>query len=219
MKLFTFFICLYFSPLFNNFAICSQVSCIVTAISGSDMTCYNESQIFIVNKGKKLLSGNIIYIHQDSEIKLLYFTGNVEHWRGPVWLMIMSNFSKNCINEITPKITILPSMNYTLKNSKILNSQDTIVTGHIVLRQSKQLHKNFISNQHDQESIIQAEKEYVIQKKTMTEGDITADIAYIAKLEACGQNKLLLQHIEDLYTNNPGNTEIMKLYQFILNSN
>ena len=189
----------------------AQGACMVSGLDGQATIIHDKEQSRPINKFKKVWPGDQLEIAKDTTIQLNYLAlGRVENWKGPALIIIEDQGGRDQNNIQKPTIMDIGNLVTELKGSKLLNQQNT--AGQIAIRGTRGSRYEDVSlNQQDKDKLLQIQTTYNKLLPQTPKGDVTADMYYLASLEALGQKETMAKHIYKLLSMNGSNIDLEEM--------
>jgi len=186
-------------------------ACMVSGLEGDATVLHDKDRMQPVNTFKKLWPGDVIELTKDATIRLNYLAdGKIESWRGPARIVIEEHGGADQYNAQQPTVANIGELTAELKNSKLLNKQNT--AGQISVRGTRlQRYENAPLDQQGKEKLQQIQARYATLSQDGAKGDAAADLYYLAGLETLGQKDAMARHIYKLLSLNGTNPELEEM--------
>lgn len=189
----------------------AQGACMVSGLDGQATIIHDKEQSRPINKFKKVWPGDQLEIAKDTTIQLNYLAlGRVENWKGPALIIIEDQGGRDQNNIQKPAIMDIGNLVTELKGSKLLNQQNT--AGQIAIRGTRSSrYEDIPLSQQEKDKLLQIQTTYNKLLPQTPKGDVTADMYYLASLEALGQKETMAKHIYKLLSMNGSNIDLEEM--------
>jgi len=189
----------------------AQGACMVSGLEGQATVFHDKDQPRSINKFKKLWPGDQLEISKETTVQLDFLAfGRVETWKGPVRIVIEEKDGRAQNDAQQPTITNTGNLTPDLKNSTLLNQQN--IAGQISVRGAltPQI-ANSPLDQQGQKELERIQNMYNSLLQKNVNGNVTADMYYLAALEGLGQKELMARHIYKLLSLYGSNVELEEM--------
>lgn len=186
-------------------------ACIVSGLDGEATVIHDKEQPRSISKFKKLWPGDTVDLANNATILFNYLAyGKVEKWHGPARIVIEEQGGSDQNKNQQPTITNIGVLAADLKNSRLLNQQNT--AGQISVRGTRHArYENAPLDQQGNEKLQQIQARYLTFSQDAAQGDVAADLYYLAALESLGQKDTMARHIYKLLSMNGNNPELEEM--------